>query len=157
MLAYVGVGCHYGVSMLLLLFKALHLIAAVAWFAGLFYLPRLFVYHVATRDKAGDEQFQVMERRLLKVIMTPAMFATLLFGVILLALTWSSYATSMWVWLKIAALVGLIYYHFCCAALVKKFASGTNSRGENFFRLFNEIPTIALVIIILLAVFKPVW
>lgn len=142
--------------MLLLLFKALHLIAAITWFAGLFYLPRLFVYHAETTDEAGCERFKIMERRLLKMIMTPAMVATLLFGMILLVFTWSSYAASLWIWLKIATIIGLIYYHFLCATFMKKFALGTQDRSAKFFRLFNEIPTAIVFIIIFLAVFKPV-
>ena len=141
--------------MLILLFKALHLITAIAWFSGLFYLPRLFVYHADTTDAEGRERFKTMEKRLLKMIMTPAMVATLVFGLTLFALRFATDAALFWVWLKLIVVMMLVGYHFCCAHYVARFAADRNEKSTRFFRFFNEGPTIALILIIVLAVFRP--
>ncbi|MEZ5561209.1 MAG: protoporphyrinogen oxidase HemJ [Pseudomonadales bacterium] len=135
--------------------KALHIIAVIAWFAGLFYLPRLFVYHSTTTDAAGIERFKVMESKLYRIIMRPAMLASLVFGVWLLVLGWSAYASSGWLWLKLAAVAVLLGYHHYCGRIVRAFAADANPHSERFYRLFNELPTLLLFLIVILVVVKP--
>lgn len=140
--------------MLYLTAKAIHLLAMVAWFAGMFYLPRLFVYHADTMDAAGHERFLVMERRLYRGIMNPAMIATLVFGILMLVLntTWLSQG---WIHAKLLLVVLLIGYHHVCLAHLKRFARNENTRSPRYFRWFNEVPTILLILIVVLAVFRP--
>lgn len=136
--------------------KALHIVSVIAWMAGLLYLPRLFVYHAAT--PAGSEQaatFVVMERRLLRGIMNPAMIAVFLFG-IALALTpgfvdWSE----GWIHAKLALVAILTVYHHLLARWRKAFAAGRNARPARFFRLINEVPTLLMVAIVILVVVRP--
>ena len=135
--------------------KAIHIIAAVCWFAGLFYLPRLFVYHAGADDKIGRDRFAVMEAKLYRIIMTPAMLATLLFGLCSLALTWDAYGRSPWLWLKVALVIGLVGYQHYCRRIMRGLAAGESPKSERFLRLFNEAPTLALVLIVVLAVVKP--
>ena len=134
--------------------KALHLIAMVCWFAGLFYLPRLFVYHAQSTDSISQERFCVMERKLYRGIMTPAMLATLIFGGLLLYINpgWMSMG---WIHAKLTLIVILVGYHHICGAQLKRFARGENARSHVFYRWFNEVPVLFLVAIILLAVVKP--
>lgn len=140
---------------MILWFKALHIIFMVAWFAGIFYLPRLFVYHAQTKDTHTSEQLKVMERRLLYFV-TPFALLTLIFG---LALMWVYGAT----WLKASAwlhaklvLVALLYvYHGYCFKLLADFKHDRNTRSHKFYRVFNEVPVLALFAIIILAVVKP--
>ncbi|MBD3897026.1 protoporphyrinogen oxidase HemJ [Halomonas sp. ML-15] len=137
--------------------KALHLIAIITWFAALFYLPRLFVYHAMARDK-GDQQaidyFLVMERKLYRGIMLPSMIAVLGFGIWLLALA-PVWMTQGWMHVKLLLVVLLVGYHHVCLAYMKKFAAGACDKSHVFFRWFNEAPVIALLIIVVLAVVKP--
>ena len=135
--------------------KAVHIIAVVCWFAALFYLPRLFVYHAGTDDAAGRERFKVMERKLYRVIMRPSMIATVVFGVWLLVLGWSAFAASGWLWLKLAGVLALLGYHHYCARLVRDFAADQNRHSERFYRLFNEAPALLLIAIVVLVVVKP--
>jgi protoporphyrinogen IX oxidase len=135
--------------------KALHLISMVAWFAGLFYLPRLFVYHAEATDSISIQRFKIMERRLYKGIMTPAMLATLVFGGSLLYLGWPAYKTMGWMHTKLLLIVLLIGYHHACGAMMKKFARDANTRSSKFYRWFNEVPTVLLVGIVVLAVVRP--
>lgn len=135
--------------------KAAHIIAAVCWFAGLFYLPRLFVYHVGTQDKPGRERFVVMQAKLYRIIMNPAMLATLLFGFWSLALRWDAYGQSLWLWIKVVVVIGLVGYHHYCRRIMRGLAAGENPKSERFLRLFNEAPTLALVLIVVLAVVRP--
>ncbi|MEM7001976.1 MAG: protoporphyrinogen oxidase HemJ [Pseudomonadota bacterium] len=135
--------------------KALHIIFVICWFAGIFYLPRLFVYHAAATDAVSRERFQVMERKLYRVIMNPAMLLTLIFGIWLLALRWQAYSGHIWIWLKIALVIGLIGYHHYCLAIMKRFARDEQPHSERFFRFFNEIPVLMLFGIVILVVVKP--
>lgn len=135
--------------------KALHIIGVVTWFAALFYLPRLFVYHSATSDEDGKERFRVMEAKLYRIIMRPSMIATMVFGPWLLILSWDAFAASGWLWLKLAAVVALLGYHHYCAVLIRNFAEDANRHSEKFYRIFNEVPALALILIVILVVVKP--
>lgn len=134
---------------------ALHLVFMVVWFAGLFYLPRLFVYHALAEDSAGRERFKVMERKLL--IMTHiGMALTWAFGIAMLAsYAWSAYASSGWLHTKLALLLLLTGYTIWCARIVRQFRADANTRSHVWYRWFNEVPAIFLVAIVLLAVLKP--
>ncbi|MCH8553467.1 MAG: protoporphyrinogen oxidase HemJ [Natronospirillum sp.] len=134
--------------------KAFHLIAMVAWYAGLFYLPRLFVYHAQATDQISRDRFEIMERRLFRGIMTPAMVLTLALGIWMLWLHpfWLQVG---WMHAKLALVVVLVIYHHICLAHMKQLARGTNRRSHVYFRWFNEVPLIPLVGIVLLAVLKP--
>ena len=133
--------------------KSLHLIFMVTWFAGLFYLPRLFVYHAGTQDRVSLERFKLMERRLFWGIMTPGAVLTIVFGV-WLWLGWFRPATG-WLHAKIALVAILVGYHLWCWRLLRDFAAGRNAKGERWLRWFNEFPTVILVATVLLVVFKP--
>ncbi len=135
--------------------KAAHVIAMVCWFAGLFYLPRLFIYHRAATDTPSRERFAVMESRLYRIIMNPAMIATLAFGIWALVETWQLYGTAAWLWTKVALVVLLVGYHHYCIRIMRTLAAGDEAPGDRFLRLFNEIPTAVLIIVIVLAVVKP--
>ena len=135
--------------------KAFHLIAMVCWFAALFYLPRLFVYHAMSDDSISNERFKVMERKLYKGIALPSMLATLVLGFWLLSYNTSYYMSSGWMHAKLTLVFLLIGYHHVCGAFVKKFARDANTRAHTFYRWFNEVPVLFLVGIIILAVVKP--
>ncbi len=140
--------------MLYLWIKAFHIISIVCWFAGLFYLPRLFVYHASSEDEVGKQRFMVMERRLYRGIMGPSMVATLVFGAWLVYLI-PGYLTQGWLHAKLALVVLLIGYHHMCGAQVKRFARGENTRSHVFYRWFNEVPVLFLLAIVILVVVKP--
>lgn len=135
--------------------KALHIFFMVAWFAGIFYLPRLFVNHAMTEAEDVKKQLAIMERKLYRFI-TPFAILTLVFGAWLLAdYAWAAYKGSLWLHIKLA-LVALIYaYHVYCGHLVKVFAAGKNTRSHVFYRFFNEAPVLLLLAVVLLAVVKP--
>ncbi|MBX3704254.1 MAG: CopD family protein [Steroidobacteraceae bacterium] len=133
--------------------KAWHVVFMVTWFAGLFYLPRLFVYHASATDAAGMQRFCIMERRLF-VLMTIGGAATAAFGLWLLARN-PALLSGAWMQAKLALVVLLIAYHAWCRALLRDFARGRNAHGERWYRLFNELPSLFLVGIVLLAVAKP--
>lgn len=136
--------------------KAFHLIFMVTWFAGLFYLPRLFVYHAMSDDAISNERFKVMERKLFYGIMTPGMIITLIFGVWMLAdYAWAIYSSSGWLHTKLAMLGILIIYHAYCGKWLNDFKHDRNQHSHVFFRWINEIPVLFLIGIILLAVVKP--
>jgi putative membrane protein len=135
-----------------LIFKALHLIAMVAWFAGLFYLPRLFVYHVEKPQAA--EIFKVMEFKLSRYIMLPAAIATLLFGVLMIAVDPSVFQMG-WIHAKLTCVLLLVAYHASLEVHRMNLAEGASGKSGRYFRMYNEIPTILLVVIVLLAVLKP--
>ena len=140
--------------MLYLWLKSLHLIALIAWMVGLLYLPRLFVYHAEVPvGSPQSETFKVMERRLLRAILTPAMIATWIFG---LWLAWEGgWFRSGWLHAKIALVLGLSGLHGYLAASVRRFAQDRNTRGARFYRILNEVPTVGLILIVLLVVLKP--
>ncbi|MGL4315349.1 MAG: protoporphyrinogen oxidase HemJ [Pseudomonas sp.] len=140
--------------MLYLWVKALHIIAMVCWFAGLFYLPRLFVYHAISDDEASQQRFCVMERKLYRGIMNPSMIATLLLGGWLLYLN-PAWLQMGWLHTKLLLVVLLVGYHHACGAQLKRFARGENARGHVFYRWFNEIPVLFLLLIVILVVVKP--
>ncbi len=135
--------------------KALHIIAMVCWFAGLFYLPRLFVYHAMSEDEISRERFCTMERKLYRGIMLPSMIATLAFGIWLISLNPGYYFSQGWMHAKLTLVVLLIAYHHICGAQLKRFARGENQRGHVFYRWFNEAPVLALLAIVILVVVKP--
>ncbi len=133
--------------------KALHIIAVIAWMAGLLYLPRLFVYHAnAEVGSELSETLKIMERRLLRAIMTPAMLVSLAVGIALLAYQDFS---SGWLHVKLTAVVGLLIMHMLMAKWRKDFEKDANTRGHKFYRIANEIPTVLMVLIVVLAVVKP--
>jgi putative membrane protein len=136
--------------------KALHLIFMVTWFAGLFYLPRLFVYHAMSDDDISNERFKVMERKLFWGIMTPGMLITLFFGIwMLVDYAWALYGQSGWLHAKLAMLLLLVVYHGFCGLWLGDFKQDRNQHSPIFYRWINEIPVLFLVGIILLAVIKP--
>lgn len=135
--------------------KALHVIAVVCWFAGLFYLPRLFVYHAMAEDPAGRERFKVMERKLYRGIMWPSLVLTVLFGTWMLASNWAFYRTQGWLHAKLALVVLLIAYHLACGHFLKALRDDRNTRSHLFFRFFNELPVLALIAIVILVIVRP--
>ena len=135
--------------------KALHLIFMVAWFAGLFYLPRLFINHAMSEDQNTRNHFKIMERKLYRFT-TPWMVLTLLFGGWMLwEYAWTVWGQSIWLHVKLALIFILVVYHFYCGKLVKIFAADENTRSHVWYRYFNEIPAVIMFIIIPLAVLKP--
>lgn len=135
--------------------KAWHLIFMVTWFAGVFYLPRLFVYHAMTEDKEGNERFKVMERKLYYFTM-PWMLLTLLFGGwMLYEYAWMAYKGMLWLHIKLILIAVLVGYQFYCGRLVKAFAQDRNRHSHVWYRWFNEIPVVILFAVVLLATLKP--
>ena len=133
--------------------KALHIVFMVTWFAGLFYLPRLFVYHALAADTPSLERFRIMERKLYYGIMTPGALLTIVFGVWL----WLGYGFSGgWLHAKLALVALLIAYHVYCGFLMLDFKHGRNRHGHVFYRWLNEVPVVVLIAIVILAVVKPI-
>lgn len=135
--------------------KAGHIVSLIAWMAAMLYLPRLFVYHASLPpgSEAQSATFKIMERRLLKAIMTPAMIATWVFG---LTLAWmSGYYAASWLQAKFALVVALSGIHGWLAKMVKDFAADRNTRGHKFYRVINEVPTLLMIVIVVLATVKP--
>jgi putative membrane protein len=139
----------------MLMMKAFHIISMVAWFAGLFYLPRLFVYHAETHDSISVERFKIMERRLYYGITWPAALLTTGFGVSMIAYFPDYYLKAGWMHAKITLVFLLWFYHLTCGYFLKKFALDKNNQSQFFYRVFNEVPTVFLILIVLLAVVKP--
>jgi putative membrane protein len=133
--------------------KAFHVVFVVTWFAGIFYLPRLFIYHAAASDALGIERFQTMERRLF-AIMTIGATLTLLFGLAMVAVTPALLATG-WLRLKLALVAALIGYHVWCYRLMGDLRAGRNRHSPTWYRIFNEAPALLLIAIAILAVVKP--
>ena len=132
--------------------KSFHIIFMVTWFSGLFYLPRLFVYHAMTDDEAGNERFKVMERKLFYGIMTPGGILTIVFG----SWMWLGYGTTGgWLHVKLALVAVLIVYHILCGKYVADFKYDRNRHTHKFYRWFNEFPVLLLIPVVLLAVLKP--
>lgn len=136
--------------------KAFHIIFMVTWFAALFYLPRLFVYHAMSSDAISNERFKVMERKLYFGIMTPGAILTTIFGLwLLFDYGWALYAEMGWLNLKLMMVAVLIGYHIYCGRIVKAFKLDDNQHSHLFYRWFNELPVLLLVAIIILVVVKP--
>jgi len=142
-----------------LLFKSIHLIAVISWMAGLLYLPRIFVYHSeAARDNKSEDlmsTFKVMERRLFVYIMNPAMIVSWIFGILLIHIIGMDNFGSLWLQLKLVFVIILTIYHFFLFQCLRNFTDNTNSFSPKFYRIINEIPTVLLIGIILVVVFKP--
>ena len=140
-----------------LLFKSLHLIAVVSWMAGLLYLPRIFVYHVENKEKKeATDIFEVMERRLFIYIMRPAMILTWAFGIILVHLNGIEIFSQLWMQIKIVLVILLSAYNGYLGRCLSNLKNSTNTKSAKFFRIINEIPTVILIIIVFLAIFKPI-
>lgn len=137
--------------------KALHIIAVVCWFAALFYLPRLFVYHAMSDDEISHQRFIIMERKLYRGIMWPSMLGTLITGHFLIEIgdVFNHYHEQAWFYLKIGLVGLLVIYHLLCGYYRKKIALNAHYKSHKFWRFFNEAPTLALVLIIILVVVKP--
>ncbi|MEO1640192.1 MAG: protoporphyrinogen oxidase HemJ [Pseudomonadota bacterium] len=136
--------------------KAIHVMAVLAWMAGLFYLPRLFVYH-AERASVGselDQTFQVMEEKLLRVIMNPAMIVAWVAGLFMIGLGGFDWG-SVWAWAKFVAVIAMTWAHMWMASRRKEFAAGQNTRSGRTYRIFNEVPTVLMVIIVVAVIVRP--
>ena len=139
-----------------LTFKDLHLIAVISWMAGLLYLPRIFVYHAETREnREQSETFKLMEKRLYFYIMNPAMISSWIFGVLLIHSQGIISLGLLWMKIKLGLVIILTAYHFYLLAVLKDFQIDNNTKSSKFFRVINEVPTILLIIIIFIVIFKP--
>ena len=136
-------------------FKAWHVISLVCWFAAIFYLPRLFVYHAMSADKISQDRFALMERKLYRGIMTPAMIATWIFGLCMLLPNWDSYKTQVWLHIKLACVIALTVYHTACGRFRLKLIDNPNYKTHVFWRWFNEVPVFILVAVVILVIVKP--
>ena len=140
-----------------LLFKSLHLIAVISWMAGLLYLPRIFVYHVENSEKKeATEIFEIMEKRLYFYIMRPAMILSWLFGIILIYISGIDIFSQLWMHIKLSLVVILTIYHEYLGLCIKSLKLKTNTKTSKFFRIINEVPTIILIFIIFIVIFKPI-
>ena len=140
-----------------LLFKSLHLIAVISWMAGLLYLPRIFVYHVENLEKKETiEIFEVMEKRLYFYIMRPAMILSWLFGIILIYINGIEIFSQLWMHIKLGLVVLLTIYHEYLGVCLKSLKLNNNTKTSRFFRIINEVPTIILIFIIFIVIFKPI-
>ena len=139
-----------------LLFKSLHLIAVISWMAGLLYLPRIFVYHVENiKKKETTNVFELMEKRLYFYIMRPAMILTWLFGIILIYNIGFEIFSYLWLQIKLILVILMSIYHEYLGKCLKSLKLGTNTKSPKFFRIINEIPTVLLILIVFIAIFKP--
>lgn len=135
---------------------AFHIIFVICWFAGLFYLPRIFVYHADTQDQATKDKFKIMEHKLFYYIMNPSLVLTIITGVCLVPLYLKTpHATTLWLYIKDCLVLCLVIYHYTCWRFVKIFKHDKNTKPHKFFRFYNEIPTILLIAIVLLATVRP--
>ena len=140
-----------------LLFKSLHLISVISWMVGLLYLPRIFVYHVENlKDKNTSLIFKTMEKKLYFYIMTPAMILTWIFGIILIFSLGPEVLSATWIKLKLLLVILLTIYHFYLSKLLSDFNLDQNTKSSKFFRIINEVPTILLILIVFIVVFKPI-
>ncbi len=140
---------------LYLLFKSLHLIAVISWMAGLLYLPRIFVYHSEAEDQSQKTIFKTMEKKLYNYIMMPAMLLSWLFGILLIHILGFAVFSELWMQIKIVAVVILTIYHFTLGKYLNDFAIDSNQKTSKFFRIYNEIPTVILIVVIFVVIFKP--
>ena len=140
---------------LYLLFKSLHLIVVISWMAGLLYLPRIFVYHSEAQDESQKTIFKTMEKRLYNYIMMPAMLLSWIFGILLIHILGFAVFSELWMQIKIVAVVILTYYHFTLGKYLNDFAIDNNQKTSKFFRIYNEIPTLILIVVIFVVIFKP--
>ena len=140
---------------LYLLFKSLHLIAVISWMAGLLYLPRIFVYHSEASHESQRDVFKVMERKLYNYIMMPAMLLSWLFGVLLMYSLGIGIFLELWMQIKITLVTLLTIYHFLLGKYLSDFAINDNHKSSRFFRIINEVPTIILIIVVFVVIFKP--
>lgn len=137
--------------------KIIHILAWTSWMAGLFYLPRIFVYHAesATPGDATSATFNVMQRKLFRLIMSPAMMVTWVTGLILAAMLWSGVASEPWFWIKVASVVAMTAFHVACGRWMRVFETGGNTHPGRFFRMMNEVPTVIFVIIVIMVIARP--
>ena len=140
---------------LYLLFKSLHLVAVISWMAGLLYLPRIFVYHSEAHHESQKNIFKIMERKLYNYIMMPAMLLSWIFGFILIHIIGFSVFLELWMQIKTSAIIILTIYHFSLGRFLNEFAIDNNNKSSKFFRIYNEIPTIILIVVIFVVIFKP--
>ena len=139
-----------------LLLKSLHLISVISWMAGLLYLPRIFVYHSENNNEIVTSVFKIMERKLFYYIMTPAMFLSWLFGLLLLSKIGFDQLSFLWMQLKLVLVIFLTAYHFYLGNLLNDFKHDQNKKTSRFYRFINEIPTLLLIFIVFIVIFKPI-
>ncbi len=142
---------------LYLLFKSLHLVAVISWMAGLLYLPRIFVYHSEANHEKQKDVFKTMERKLYNYIMMPAMLLSWLFGVLLIHSLGFSVFAELWMQIKTILVIILTYYHFLLGKYLNDFAINDNKKSSKFYRIINEVPTIILIVVVFVVVFKPLY
>jgi len=142
---------------LYLLFKSLHLVAVISWMAGLLYLPRIFVYHSEANHESQKDVFKIMERKLYNYIMMPAMMLSWLFGILLIHNLGLAVFAELWMQIKIVAVLILTYYHFLLGKYLNDFAINDNKKSSKFYRIINEVPTIILIVVVFVVVFKPLY
>ena len=140
---------------LYLLFKSLHLVAVISWMAGLLYLPVIFVYHSEANHESQRDVFKIMERKLYNYIMMPAMLLSWLFGVLLIQSLGFAVFAELWMQIKTVSVIILTYYHFLLGKYLNDFATNDNKKSSKFFRIINEIPTIILIVVVFVVIFKP--
>ena len=136
--------------------KAFHVIAMTTWFAALFYLPRLFVYHAMSNDETSNERFKIMERKLFFGIMTPSAILTIILGLVLLnGYAWEAFSNTIWLQAKLWLVAVLVIYHIYCGKLLKDFKFDRNQKNHVYYRWFNEFPVLLLIAIIILVIIRP--
>ena len=138
-----------------LLFKSLHLIAVISWMAGLLYLPRIFVYHSEATHDSQKQIFKIMERKLYNYIMMPAMLLSWIFGVLLIHSLGFNVFNELWMQIKTISVLILTYYHFMLGKYLHDFSVNNNHKASKFYRIINEVPTIILIVVVFVVVFKP--
>lgn len=136
--------------------KSFHIVFMVSWFAGLFYLPRLYVYHAMSNDAPGVQRFKIMERKLYYGIMTPAAVLTIAFGLwMLFDYAWQAYSTAGWLHVKLTLVIILVGYHIYCGKLLSDFKNDRNRHSHVFYRWFNELPVVILIAVVIMTVIRP--
>lgn len=141
-------------SMIYLYLKAFHIIFMVAWFAGMFYIWRLFVYHMENPHPEVKSQLAIMEKKLYKIIMMPAMILTIVFGILMMIFNWGYFSSIKWIWIKIGIVLILLYWHYLAYYYIKQFEKNQSYPSKQF-RIMNEVPTLILIAVVLLAILKP--